>query len=1274
MTNALRLGKKAFTWSVVVTTIVWSMGLAALMPLVVNADSHECPTLEAGDLFKVAGNSAVYLLNADMNRLYFPHSSVYQTWYEDFSGVVEIPNTCVDAYPAPSSAPFGVNYRPGSRLVKVQISPSVYVVEPGNQVSKVGSEAVASSLYGSGWAGLVSDIADPFWPNYAGRGDEITEAVPHNGMLVSTAGSTNVYRVVGGMLKKVDGTVRGDVRTVSQSVFDSVGMSSETVTAASVYADPTEGAGGVSGGDGDGDGDDVTAAGTVTISLAADTPNGKFAVDGAARVPFTKLNFTASGGDVVIKSFKVIRGGSPAVNGDFSKINVIDSNGNLLNDAGKTLNSDNDVTFTEDLKISSGQTKTWTLVADMASAVLGGNRPTLGLLSVDTDSTVVGSLPMYGNTIETNTNVSLGTVTLAQGTNLGSVTKQVGTNDVELASLKVTVATNDFQVERIVFRNASTTDNDDVQNFELRYNNNKIGDGTIKNKYVTFDLTSCVDECKIKKGNNKTYAVFGDLVGGSGRTIDLDIQRTSHVLAKDLKEGYYVTPTNNAGFMTNGVEISQGKINITKSDVVKTGNIPEAASGVELGSFNFKVTGEPIDVTTVVMKLTVTGTVVPTGFDQVTLYERVNGVDTALTGGVDAVGAASPGYATSTDTFTLGEGDHQIIAKGNIDSTPALDDTLVLAIDMSNTDNFAATGVDSGETITLGTFATPKSAVSGNTLTIKTASLRVTHLSTPATTTYAAGVNDVVLADVLLDGSGSSEDMKVTQFKIKDFADSGAKTIDIQNIRLFVDKDGDSFNGSGSQVALTATKNGSDSTANNDEAFTFNLSGADQILVKAGKKVVVTVKGNIAGGAATGNHVFRTTLANDVTATGVSTGNEVVEITDTGIAGTKVGVGTSGGTIEVVIDPSNVSAKNYAAGTTGVTLATFNLLASTTENVELDKIYFTQRVTDTSSAAYQDYALLYVVDEAGVTVGSVVPTSTKPLINFDDGAFIVKTDDTDGAKLTLKANLSSIGPSKNVTVGGHRLGFNIAAAADVIGKGAQTGAGSTEYFGSSSPNGNTHFMYKGVPTIEVLAIDGKLAASADMFKFKVSANTADIGLFHFTFDIATSSVNLTQLELYDTTESNEVLVYSSSTIDWSVNQVIAEIYMNPTTPADAAKSGGNGLVERTVAVSQPRTFVLRGTFTNVGSGDSVTTRLAGDSAALDVAANYDTLMASTTGFLGTRSSAGVGQDRGNIDLHNDFAWSDRHASSHSTTTGDWSNGYLVNGLASASSSAKVLSL
>ena len=231
--------KVGFIGSVALLTIIWSMGLAVFAPSITMA--ADCPVLSSGDLFKVPNNSAVYLVNANMQRMYFPHSTVFKSWYEDYLTVVEIPTTCVDNYPSPGVAPFGVNYRPGSKLIKVQISPSVYAVGSDNTKYKIGSEDVASALYGSDWASKVVDIADVFWPNYVHTGDQINEAVPHEGMLIKVAGG-EVYKVQAGELYKVDGLVResADAQTVSQAVFDSVSDSGAKVSANSLYTDPAQ--------------------------------------------------------------------------------------------------------------------------------------------------------------------------------------------------------------------------------------------------------------------------------------------------------------------------------------------------------------------------------------------------------------------------------------------------------------------------------------------------------------------------------------------------------------------------------------------------------------------------------------------------------------------------------------------------------------------------------------------------------------------------------------------------------------------------------------------------------------------------------------------------------------------------------------------------------------------------------------------------------------------------------------------------------------------------
>ncbi len=1253
MQNLKKFGKKLFTMSVVSMTVAWSVGLSALVPAGVAAAA--CPELEAGDLFKVKGNSAVYLVSTGMKRLYFPNAEVYNTWYKDFSGITTIDSSCVDAYATGA----GINFRPGSRLVKTPISPSVFAVGPNNMKHKIASEAVATALYGAGWNKLVRTLPDVFDSNYA-VGAELASATLHNGQLVKKSGDSTVYYVWDGKLKKVDGSlptqVAGDVRTVSESVFSSVSMDTATVTGSTVVANPQQSTGGTT--------PPVVVPGagaTLKVSLSAATPAGTYAVKSAARVPFTKVVIqNTSAVDATIDSFKVIRGGSPAVNADFSTVNVLDESNALLNDIGKTLNSDNMVTFTEDVVVKAGETRTLTLVGNMASGLTGGNVPTLGLYSLETPATVVATLPVYGNGVTTNANVTLATVTLADDDTIGTVTKQVGSTNVNVARLKVQSPSEDVQLERVVLYNSGTIADADIEKFTLKYNGTVVGQGVLKNKYVSFDLMNCGADCKVEKGNDRTFEVYADLTSGSGRTINFDVQRAVHVSIKDLKNGYYLTPTNSADDMSNLITVSRGKLDVSKTNVLPTGNVAKNSSNVSLATFNFKVTGEPIDVRTLVFRVATTGTLVPTGLDSLVLYNKDG---KALIGGVDAVGGTSPGYATSTDSFTLPVGDNALTLKAKIDNTAVANDTIIVSVDMTNTSNFDARGVNSGESITTsGSYATPSAFVVGNTMTVKAAGLRATTLSTPPSTTYAAGTNDVTLAKVLLDATDSSEDIKVSKVTLQDLTFNGAKVINLQNIRLFVDKDGNSYDATGSDVALTETYSGSSSTADEDDtAMTFNLSGDDQFMVKAGQKVVVTVKGNIAGGAATGTHTVSLVQSTGLTATGVTTGNSVSSITYDVTNGQGVTVGTAGGTVEVSVDPGTQSAKHYAAGTTGVNLGTFRFYVSSSEDVEVDKLTLTQNYTDTVSSSYKDFDVLNLY-YGSTLVGSAVPTSTTVYFDLIDKGFVAKSTDTNGALLTVKGNLSSIGPSQNVTTGGHLIGFKIASG-HVTAKGSLTGSTSVAYASSFPVTANTHIMYKSVPTVQVCSGSTDDASncktpstllsngSNDLIRFRVTANTGDVGLYKFTFDITTTTATVTNVELLDVSETNEVSLYSAS-----INQTNNIAFVEALFDTDSSGTGSGG-EERTVASGQSKYFVLRGTVTGATTGASVSTRLGGDSGSL-----YN-------GSVGLPM-----EEASTVDAlaHDDFIWSDRSAGSHSTSTNSWTNGYLVTGLNSASSTPTVV--
>ncbi len=207
-----------------------------------SAETQSCENLQPGQIFSVEGSSAVYFLNANLERLYFPNSEVFYSWYEDFSEVVKISGSCVDQYQSPKEAPFGVNYRPGSKLVKTTTSNDVYAVLPGNKIKKIDSEEVAESLYGSDWSSLVRDIPEVYWSNFVVETGTVSH-LPHNGMLLQRLGDESVYIVEENKLKKVIGELNEkleqDIRTLLDSIF-SVMEQGESVLSGAIIANPAQ--------------------------------------------------------------------------------------------------------------------------------------------------------------------------------------------------------------------------------------------------------------------------------------------------------------------------------------------------------------------------------------------------------------------------------------------------------------------------------------------------------------------------------------------------------------------------------------------------------------------------------------------------------------------------------------------------------------------------------------------------------------------------------------------------------------------------------------------------------------------------------------------------------------------------------------------------------------------------------------------------------------------------------------------------------------------------
>lgn len=1255
MTNVIKMSKKAFTWSVVLTTILWSMGIAALIPagIASSATIVDADTVEAGDLVQRMNDEsrAVYYITEDMERMYFPNAAVFNTWYANFDDVKTVDADFDEMWPPATQSV--VAPRPGSDLLfKTTASARVYAMGVDNKRYHIADEAAAEALFGSDWASKVVDWPDYVMSGWTIAGEEID--APYDGY-VAMDGDT-YYQYMDDMWEEVTGTVPDFVEAMEYSTFSDYEISDDTTTAASLTEDPSQGAQG---------GTTVTPTdpGSVTIQLAGDTPDSSYVYKNSTHNHFTKINFTAGSDPVTIDSFLVQRTGAPASDSAFSGVNVLKEDGTLMSASYKTLNSDHQVTFTQDLEIPANDTVSIVLLGKMAdSSSYGGEVPKLSLVSVETDADVTASLPLEGDSMTVNTTVTVGVATVSESPDLSTLTEEVGTEDVEFLNVKISndSASNiDLWINSMRFNNAGSADDDDVENLELVVDGNVVAESTMDNNYVYFDLSD-VAEAEILNGKNETFQLRGDIVGGSGRNLDFDIKKADDIFAYDQLNGSYVTPS---AAIDSGrtITISRGTLNVSKTNTVSASNVAEDTSDIQLGSWNFKVQGEPITINTIAFEIDRNGTVSSSDFTQLKLVDEDGNAYTGTTSGADASTSDKDGTFSYSDSFTLEEGDNEVILTGKISTDAAADDWVQMKVDFDtvSTDNLDATGDVTGDAITIGSYAFPNADVTANKQTIKDVGLAVTTLPSPAAQSIAGGSSDHLYSTVRFDATDSSEDIKVTAFEFYIIASATAKTNEVQNITFIVDGE-----------ELTTTKDGSrtDADSANDEEVSVSLSGADQFVIPAGGAVNMEIYADLTAGATAGGTHKIEISSNDidttgtqtcaVTAQGSATGNTVTPTYSTA-AGSVMTVGAAGGLVEVSLSSDTPNGSLFAANT-DVTLAAFKFYSTSTEDVELDYLYLTQVVTDTNSSSFKDYDEIWFEDEDGEEVAGtrMTPTSTKPKVDFADDAFIVNISDTNGEILYLKANLATIGTGFNGT-SDHYLGYKVDGAGDVVGKGALTGNASAEYLSSgSAPTGKTHYVYKAYPTFtKVNLTDNLTNGTNDLFKFTITAVGGDVALHGFEFDIVTTTCTVASLYLYDVTSaSNETVLNDSAGDDTAMSSVFyATGVVWDTTGGDWTTN--YSAQEVVVSPNQPRTFLVRGDVAGAASGDSISVRMSGDAAHV---AGTDTLLHTAAEVF--------------ADANNDFIWSDNSAGAHTYGTDDWTNGYLMSGLPSTSSTSEVTSL
>src|SRR3989338_5231848 len=443
--------KKLFTVAVSVMTV---FGVVGFVPMGAKA-------AVAGDLIKMAGNSAVYYFDGT-KRYVFPQENVYKSWYKDFSGVQTVSQSDLQSYPIGGN----VTMRPGTWMVKITTDPKVYAVEPGGVLRHVDSESRALALWGANWNKMIVDVSDAFFVNYS-TGTALSSNVHPNGSLIKVG--TQYYYVDSGTKRPFasDAALAANMMNTAFAVETTISYSDgSSITGAEAALTNVAG-----------------SAGTGTSSAGLTGAGGAMMAStslpkGANVVKVGEWNF-AAGPEGAVTLNQVTWGRTGVGNtSDISALYVYDGATRLT--SSRTLNtSSNEVTFTLNLSIPAGSTKVLSLYVSISTTAAAGDEHVFG---VSAASKVFSHAALVNVVFPINYNkpsIAGATAGEIQLDKSGSVSNpRVGDRGVKMSEFKLTASTEDAYVKQVTLTQGGNVSNSAMSNFLLKQNGALVASAT----------------------------------------------------------------------------------------------------------------------------------------------------------------------------------------------------------------------------------------------------------------------------------------------------------------------------------------------------------------------------------------------------------------------------------------------------------------------------------------------------------------------------------------------------------------------------------------------------------------------------------------------------------------------------------------------------------------------------------------------------------------------------------------------------------------------------
>lgn len=981
----MNLLKKLFVYSVVITTVLWSVG-ASFVPVANAAGSYP-----AGSLLAMKGQTgaAVYLVGADLKKYVFPSQKEYFTWYPNFDKVVRVAVAELDMYPDGGA----VTVRPGTKLVTHMNTAKVYAIEPGGIARWIPTDTVAKALYGNNWTSRLIDVIPGYFTSYITIGTTDMSNMHSKGTLVKM-GTTTYY---------IDGTTKRAF--ASDAAFTANGLMTAdvmTVTDLSAYTDGSS----ITGAETairdftPGSTTLPTFNGSVNVSLAASNPVSASILadetDGEypqAVIPFMAVNFTAGNdADATVTMVKFMRNGI-ASDSDLGNLYLYDGNTRL---AEYNSFSDKVVTFSNTtglFTVAKGTTRTITLKGDLAksstnvsaSRTIGFQMTSADYVTAGTGS-VSGSFPVVGSLMTTATVYDLGHV-YATSTTYPSTVKADEANK-ELWRLNLNADSQDMEVRYLKFTMVGTVASTDIKNLKLEVGSVQVGATASlgSDNTVVFDLSAA--PIAINSGQTKIVSLRGDMNGGSGRVFKFTIQRSSDVIVYDTEYSVYntlsITNTTTAFSLIqptsgNGTTVEFGTLTVGIASDSPVGYIADGATGLTLAKFSFYAAGEAVKVDN--LTIDCYGTDISGYIDNVKLLldgSQVGATATTL----QCNNTATASY-TFGNTFVIPAGTYKYVTVVADTNDSTITSTSNIRVDL-----VGGSGNATGQTTYTSISTTAQDGrllgvKSGVVTVAKNSSFGDKNATTPTGTAGATGVK--VASFTVTAGAGEAVDL--TQISLADDATSQM---------------GDNFQNM--KVMQGATQIGTTIGNLNTTAGTYTFSPSSAIRINASAQVVFDVYADIKSTPADSATSLNPVLEVDsVTATGVSTSQDASYTTNVDLQTAYI---AASGNLTITADADTTLAQQLVMGSTDQEVAKFKFTTDGAEAITVSQIVVSDNVSSAATGTLKNVKLFVDGTQIGQTVqmDTTLATTTFAHAVFSNLTLTIPADSS--KVVTVKADIT----------------------------------------------------------------------------------------------------------------------------------------------------------------------------------------------------------------------------------------------------------------------------